>query len=115
MVAVFAGYRTGPITWLAELDFISDEIPGQSDREIYASLLEANWRIRKAHNLKLSYDFVDPSDGVSEDERERYSLLWEYTPVQLVQTRLGYRTYNGVPEDPLSNRDQLFAELHVYF
>ena len=115
MVAVFAGYRTGPITWLAEIDFISDEIPGQSDREIYASLLEANWRIRKAHNLKLSYDFVDPSDGVSEDERERYSLLWEYTPVQLIQTRLGYRTYNGVPEDPLSNRDQLFAELHVYF
>jgi len=115
MVAVFAGYRTGPITWLAEMDFITDEIPGQPDRDIYATLVEGNWRIRKAHNLKLSYDFVDPSDGTSEDERERYSILWEYTPVQLVQTRLGFRTYNGVPEDPLSNRDQLFAELHVYF
>lgn len=115
MVAVFAGYRTGPITWLAEMDFITDEIPGQSDREIYASLLEANWRIRKAHNLKLSYDFVDPSDGASEDERERYSLVWEYTPVQLVQSSLGLRVYNGVPEDSLSNREQLFAELHVYF
>ncbi|MDH3508940.1 MAG: OprO/OprP family phosphate-selective porin [Gammaproteobacteria bacterium] len=115
MVAVFAGYRTGPITWLAEMDFITDELPGQPDRDIYATLIEGNWRIRKAHNLKLSYDFVDPSDGTSEDERERYSILWEYTPVQLVQTRLGFRTYNGVPEDPLSNRDQLFAELHVYF
>ncbi len=115
MVAIFAGYKTGPISWLAEVDFITDEIPGQPDREIYASLLEGNWRIRKAHNLKFSYDFVDPSDRTSEDERERYSLVWEYTPVQLIQSRLGIRFYNGVPEDPLSNRDQLFAELHVYF
>ncbi len=115
MVAVFGGYKTGPITWLAEMDFITDETPGQPDEKIYASLLEANWRIRKAHNLKVSYDFVDPSNGVSEDERERYSLVWEYTPLQLVQTRLGFRTYNGVPEDPLSNREQLFAELHLYF
>lgn len=115
MQALFAGWTTGPISWLAELDFITDKRPGGSDNEIYASLLEGNLRIAKAHNLKLSYDFVDPSDAVSEDERERYSLVWEYTPFQMFQSRVGLRRYNGVPGAPLSNRDEVFLELHAYF
>jgi len=115
MLAIFGGYKIGPITLLAEVDLITDEIPGARDNEILASLLEANWRIRKAHNLKLSFDFVDPSDAAGEDGRERYSVVWEYTPVQLIQTRVGARIYNGVPGDAPSNREQLFVELHFYF
>ncbi len=115
MLALFAGFRTGPISWLTELDFITDEVPGGRDRDIYASLLEGNLRIAKGHNLKLSYDFVDPSDAVSEDERERYSLVWEYSPFQLFQSRAGVRRYNGVPGNAVSNRDELFLELHAYF
>lgn len=115
MHALFAGFKTGAISWLAELDFISDEIPGQGDRRTYATLLEGNWRFRKSHNLKVGYEFLDPDDGAGEDEQERYSIVWEYSPVQLLQARVGYRSYNGVPQLPRTNRQEMFLEFHVYF
>jgi hypothetical protein len=115
MLGLFAGWRTGPISWLAELDFIEDQNLNGPDTDIYASLLEGNWRIRQGQNLKLTYEFVDPSDRQGEDELERYSLVWEYSPIQLLQARVGFRAYNGVPQVPSSNRDHLFVEAHVYF
>lgn len=114
MQSVFAGLKTGPIAWLAELDFITDESPG-GDRDLYASLLEGNWRFRKGHNFKLSYEFFDPDDASGEDELERYSIVWEFSPMQFLQSRIGVRAYNGVPANPASNRDEVFAELHAYF
>lgn len=115
MQALFAGWRTGPISWLAELDFIHDDMPGGQDEDIYATLIEGNWRLRKGHNLKVGYEFLDPSDHVSEDEQERYSLVWEYSPIQLLQARVGYRAYNGIPSNASTNRDELFIELHAFF
>jgi hypothetical protein len=114
MRGVFAGWRTGPISWLAELDFINDEL-ATGDRPVYASLLEGNWRVHKGHNLKVTYEFLDPNRHRAEDEQERYSFVWEYSPIQFVQARVGVRAYNGIPNFPTSNRDQVFAELHVYF
>jgi hypothetical protein len=114
MQGVFVGLRTGPISWLGEIDRITDEVPGP-DRDIQVSLLEGNWRFAKGHNLKVSYEFHDPDDVAEEDERERYSLVWEYTPFQLMQSRVGVRAYNGVPGSAPTNRDEFFAELHVYF
>jgi hypothetical protein len=114
MYGVFAGLRTGPISWLAEFDVVTDDLAaGDRDREV--SLLEGNWRLAKGHNLKLSYEWQDPDDATDEDELERYSLVWEHSPMQFLQARIGWRAYNGVPEVPASNRDELFAELHVYF
>ena len=115
MFAVFAGLRTGPVSWLAELDFIGDDLAGGGTQDMLASLLEGNWRLRKGHNLKFTYEHLDPSDLVDEDEQERYSALWEYSPIQLLQTRVGYRVYNGVPGQPETNREELFVEAHVYF
>ena len=114
MQGVFAGFKTGPISWLAELDLVTDE-SSTGDSDAYASLLEGNWRIRKGHNLKVSYEYLDPDRDRGEDQQERYSLVWEYSPVQFVQARIGSRWYNGIPNFLLSNRDEMFAELHVYF
>jgi hypothetical protein len=114
MQSVFGGWKTGPISWLAELSLIEDQAPFSS-RDFYASLIEGNWRLRKGHNLKASYEFLEPDSDRDEDEQERYSFLWEYNPVQFVQTRVGVRRYNGIPNIAVSNRDELFAELHVYF
>ena len=114
MAALFAGFRTGRIAWLAELDAITDE-SGAGDRDQRVSLIEGNWRFAKGHNLKVTYEFLDPARGVADDERERYSVVWEHSPVQFLQARLGWRTYNGVAADPASNRDELFAELHAFF
>ena len=102
-------------SWLAEIDFISDDVPSGGSSDIYATLLEGNWRFSKGHNLKATYEFLDPSDSASQDEQERYSVVWELSPMQLLQARVGLRRYNGVPEQPQTNRDEVFAELHFYF
>jgi hypothetical protein len=115
MYGVFAGLRTGPIAWLAELDEVSDDLPGGGSRDMQVSLLEGNWRLAKGHNLKLSYEFLDPDDVAEEDELERYSLVWEYSPIQFLQARVGWRAYNGVPSVAATNRDEVFGELHVFF
>jgi hypothetical protein len=115
MQALFAGFRTGRIAWLAELDFIADDIPSGGSSNIYATLLEGNWRFSKGHNLKVTYEFLDPSDATSEDEQERYSIVWEHSPIQLVQARVGFRAYNGVPAQPSTNRNEFFVELHAYY
>ncbi|MGA8203433.1 MAG: hypothetical protein WB812_02885 [Woeseiaceae bacterium] len=115
MQNVFAGLRTGPVVWLAELDYIIDDGRPTGRRGLWASLVEANYEYRKGHNLKLTYEWFDPDDDVSENERTRMSLVWEYSPMQFVQARVGYRTYDGIPQNPAQNRDQLFAELHIFF
>jgi hypothetical protein len=114
MQSVFAGLKTGPIAWLAELSSIKDDAPA-GQRDFYATLLEGNWRLRKGHNLKVGYEYLEPDRDRAEDEQERYSLVWEYNPVQFVQSRVGVRRYNGIPNIAISNRDEMFAELHVYF
>ena len=115
MFALFAGLRTGPISWLAEVDLISDDLPQGGSRDIYATLIEGNWRFRKGHNLKASYEFLDPSDRASEDEQERYGIVWEYSPFQLLQARVGFTSYNGVPGISTTNRSEFFVEAHVFF
>jgi hypothetical protein len=114
MQSVFGGLKTGPIAWLAEVSLINDDAPA-GDNDSYATLLEGNWRVRKGHNLKVGYEFLEPNGDRDEDEQERYSLVWEYNPVQFVQSRVGVRRYNGIPNIASSNRDEMFAELHVYF
>ena len=114
MQSVFAGLKTGPISWLAELSVVGDEAPS-GERDFYATLLEGNWRLRKGHNLKVGYEYLEPDDDRDEDEQERYSLVWEYNPIQFVQSRIGVRRYNGIPNIAISNRDEVFAQLHVYF
>jgi hypothetical protein len=114
MQSVFGGLKTGPISWLAELSLINDTAPA-GDNDSYATLLEGNWRVRKGHNLKVGYEFLEPNEDRDEDQQERYSLVWEYSPVQFVQSRVGVRRYNGIPNIASSNRDEMFAELHVYF
>ena len=114
MQAVFAGLKTGPIAWLAELDLITDKSPA-GNTDSYATLLEGNWRVRKGHNLKFTYEYLEPNRDQGDDQQQRYSAVWEYSPIQFVQSRVGVRRYSGIASNPTSNRDELFAELHVYF
>lgn len=115
MQNVFAGLTTGPVAWLAELDYIVDDGTPTGRRKMWASLIEANYRYRQGHNLKVTFEWFDPDDDVSEDEQNRLSVVWEYSPFQFLQTRIGYRDFNGIPQNPAQNREQAFAELHVMF
>jgi len=115
MANIFFGLRTGPVVWLAEADWITDEQPGTDSRDGIAGLVEANWLFRKGHNIKASYDYFDPDRDISENHQVRYSLLWEYTPIQFLQSRLGARLYDGPPQIAAQNRDEFFIELHAFF
>lgn len=115
MQNVFVGLKTGPIAWLFEADLIIDDLPGGVERDAIAALAEGNWMIRQGHNLKISYDYFDPDNDIDEDHQVRWSVLWEYSPIQFLQGRLGVRVYDGVPANNFQNRDEAFAELHAFF
>lgn len=112
MQGIFAGIRTGPVSWLAEVDRINDEsfaVP----RTMTAGLVEANWTVRKGHNLKLTLERADYDDGLT--ERSRYSGVYEYTPWPFVQLRMGIRSYDGIATVDFENRTILFAQVHGFF
>jgi hypothetical protein len=115
MAGLFAGLKTGPIAWLAEVDFVTDDIAPGVSQDAVAGLVEANWMYRQGHTLKLTYDVLDPDDDVSEDLEVRYSLVWEYSPIQFLQARVGARSYDGPPQRPAANREMFFAEIHGFF
>ncbi|MEA3105575.1 MAG: hypothetical protein QOI88_180 [Gammaproteobacteria bacterium] len=111
---VFAGLRTGPVAWLGEADLVRDEsFPG--GRSLATGLLEADWRIFKGHNLKATVESYDPDRSVREDQRARYSLVYEFTPIPFLQLRAGYRRYRGIPQSNSENQRLSFVELHGYF
>jgi hypothetical protein len=113
--ALFGGVKTGPIAWLAEADLVTDESFPEGKRDLVAGLLEANWLIRQGHNLKLTAEYGDFNRDVSSDELQRYSLLYEYTPVQFVQVRAGVRFNEGPSSDDFQNRTTYFVQLHGFF
>ncbi len=111
----FAGIRTGPVTWLGEIDLIEDDGLGPSGRTQIASFLEANWRIRQGHLLKVTYGGFDPDEDLDEDERNRYSIVYEYFPMAFTHLRIGIRSNDGIPQNDAQNAETAFVQLHAYF
>ncbi len=115
MQSVFGGWRTGIVSWLASgVHIIDDDAPGRRVRK-WASLVEGNVEVAKGHNLKLSYEFYDPNRNISEDQRVRYSAVWEYVPFQFTQFRLGARKNVGIPQNNAQNASELFLQWHAFF
>lgn len=112
---LFAGTTTGPVAWLGEVDFVSDAGYPEGRRRQLATLLEANWLVRQGHNLKLTSEYLDPDRRVPNDNKVRYSLVYEYAPLAFVQLRAGYRRFGGIPQNAFDNRRQSFVELHGLF
>lgn len=115
MQSAFAGLRTGPVSWIASAVWISDESAAAGRTRRWASLAEGNWEFARGHNLKLTYEYYDPSRDIREDQRERYSALWEYTPFQFTQLRAGLRKNEGIPQNDSQNATELFVQWHAYF
>jgi hypothetical protein len=114
MATLFGGFRTGPVAYLLEADYVHDDsFPG--GRNLTAGLAEADWRIIKGHNLKFTAEYEDPDRSVAENQQTRYSLIYEYTPLPFLQLRFGYRRYYGIPQSPTENQRLILAELHGYF
>lgn len=112
ITGVYAGLRTGIVSWLAEYDRIEDDIPGFGDIDQTSGFLEANIAVAKGHNLKLSLDFQTTDIG---EDFMRHSVLWEYSPIQFTQLRFGYRKWDDDAVGVFQNADLWFAELHLYY
>lgn len=115
MFNVFGGLQHFGIDWLAEIDWISDASPDFDRRNQYLGFLEANKEIVKGQNLKATIEWLDPDFDISENQQTRTSLVWEYTPLPLIQLRVGARMRDGIPQNPAQNTDSVFAQLHVWF
>ena len=113
-VGTWAGLRSGPVAWLGELDLVSDSSYPEGTRRLLAGLAEADWAIRRGHNLKLSAELFDPDRSIAHDQQARWSLLYEYVPVAHLQLRAGVRRNRGIPQSDFQNRHLLFIELHAY-
>jgi hypothetical protein len=115
MLGAFAGLRTGIVGWLASGVYITDDGTPTGRLKQWATLLEGNVEVAKGHNLKLTYEYYDPSADVKEDQRERYSVVWEYVPFQFTQFRLGARKNHGIPQNDAQNATELFLQWHAFF
>jgi hypothetical protein len=112
---LFAGLRTGPITWLGEADVIDDKSVGFGQGRMLATLLEGNWLIARGNNLKVTAEYLDPNRDVQNNGQTRWSLVYELTPIQFAQIRAGVRYYDGIPQSDTQNTRLYFIELHGFF
>ncbi len=111
---LFGGTNTGPIAWLAEIDYVVDQNVA-ANRKRLAGLIEGNWRVRRGHNLKLTAEAFDPNHDLDNDRQTRMSVVYEYSPIQFLQLRSGLRDYQGIPQNDLQNRRVYFIELHGFY
>jgi hypothetical protein len=112
---VFGGVRTGPVSWLAQAEVTDDRSIADGQGRQLATLLEANWLITRGHNLKITDEFLNPDRGVPNGEETRWSLVYEFTPIQFAQIRAGFRWNDGIPQDDAEHARLYFLELHGYF
>jgi hypothetical protein len=117
--ALFGGLRTGPISWLAQAEYIDDKSVQEGTTVIgqkqLASLVEANWLITRGNNLKITSEFFDPDHRVPNDNQTRWSAVYEWTPIQFVQIRGGVRYQDGIPQIDTQHTKLYFVELHGFF
>lgn len=115
---LFGGLKTGPIAWLAQVDTVDDHSlppgPGGGARKL-AGLIEGDYAPARGHNIKVTYEYLDPDRDVSNDQQTRWSFVYEFTPVQFLQLRAGARLGDGIPQLPMEHMRLYFLELHGFF
>ncbi len=65
--------------------------------------------------LKITDEFLNPNRAVPNGEETRWSLVYEFTPLQFLQARLGIRRNDGIPQDNAEHQRLYFLELHGFF
>lgn len=113
--ALFGGLKTGPIVWLAQAEYINDQSVPEGGQKQLAGLLEADYSPARGHNIKVTAEYLDPNRDLANDAQTRWSLVYEYTPVQFVQLRGGLRYNDGIPQVDAQHLRQYFLELHGFF
>jgi hypothetical protein len=115
MQSVFGGLRLGIVSALASAVYITAEGTPIGRLKHRASLVEANIEAAQGHNVKLTYESYDPNVDVREDQRARYSAVWEFVPFQFTQLRFGARRSDGIPQNKAQNASEIFLQWHAFF
>ena len=114
---IFGGLKTGPIAWLAQAEIVNDHSlppgPGGGSRKL-ATLLEGNYSPARGHNIKVTYEYMDPDREVPNNQQTRWSFVYELTPIQFLQLRLGVRLNDGIPQLPAEHLKTYFVQLHGF-
>ena len=110
----YGGFAAGPLALLAQGVFLDTE-SATADDQSWAGYIEANWLFSDWINGKVAFDYTDPSDNASDDERNRVSIGIEPFIDEFLQLRLFYRVYNGPKTNISANRDELSVEAHLFF
>lgn len=115
MTGLFAGFRIGPITWLGEADQLKQQGTA-SKRTQYVGFTEINWLVTQGLNVKGAFDYHNPSDKVSEDDRSRVVLGVEYFPVPFFQLSLYGDKRWDIPQAAAADKaDRVLVQAHVYY
>ncbi|GGY86025.1 hypothetical protein GCM10011613_33800 [Cellvibrio zantedeschiae] len=118
MYNIFGGFNWLGFTFLAEVDQIKDEsvshVPGAYETQ-RVSFFEVNRELFKGLNLKLTTEYLDPDTHINENQRNRHSLLLEYTPFANIQIRGGVRSGKDIPQRVQGNYSNVFAQVHFYY
>ena len=112
--AVFGGLKTGPIAWLAQAEVTDDRSLAIPQKQL-AGLLEANYSPARGHNIKVTGEYLNENRDVGDDRLKRLSLVYEYSPIQFLQLRGGFRYNDGILDHPELHQNQYFFELHGFF
>ena len=52
---------------------------------------------------------------LADDDQQRYSAVYEFTPLPFVQIRVGYRDHESNTDIAALNGEEAFVELHGFF
>lgn len=108
----------GGATWrrfvlLGELDAIRDD--NETTVHQLVSYLELNCLIIQGWTVKAAYEYHDPNRDISENQRDRVLLGFEFTPIPFVQIQAFYRFNQSIPQNQQQNADELQLRLHLFF
>jgi hypothetical protein len=113
--ALFGGLKTGPVAWLAQAELIDDKSVAPGGQKQLGGLVEANYAPARGHNLKVTGEYLDPNRDIPNNQQTRWSLVYEYTPIQFLQLRGGFRYNDGIPQIDAQHLKLYFIELHGFF
>jgi len=110
----YGGLSIGRLALLWQGNLIDTKVDSDTNLA-WAIYGEANYLFAGWLNGKFAFDYLDPDDDASSDQRNRFSIGIEPFLDEFLQVRLFYRISNG-PEDELKfNKDEIQLELHLFF
>ena len=110
ITGINGGAQFGRVGVLADVSEV--KAPSATQR---VSILELNFLIFRGNNLKLTYEYHDPSTAIFENARVRNSLVYEPFINQFTQLRGGIRRNKGIPQDASQSFTAYFFDLHLFF